>query len=204
MISIFYAEQEKERIEKEKRLKARKKANEEELMRLGITEEEFQEQERKNKIQKEKKRKKDRKKEGFIIALGLAVFIIIYVVIAASTHSTIMAGIFGFVVGLLILIYIPFLLGWVIEKCLNRKIEFNGWLVFLSVIFSGVLGFFTATGIYGALTYEYGDEDIVYITSDGYCYHKDEDCFEIKGHSIRATKYGSVKNRKRSCEICCK
>ena len=80
MISIFYAEQEKERIEKEKRLKARKKANEEELMRLGITEEEFQEQERKNKIQKEKKRKKDRKKEGFIIALGLAVFIIISLV----------------------------------------------------------------------------------------------------------------------------
>ena len=61
MISIFYAEQEKERIEKEKRLKARKKAHEEELMRLGITEEEFQEQERKNKIQKEKNRKKDRK-----------------------------------------------------------------------------------------------------------------------------------------------
>ena len=204
MISIFYAEYEKERQEKEKLLKARKKAHEEELLRLGITEEEFQEKERERKLQEETARKKERRKENIIIILCLIAAIIVYSLIATATHSTIMVGIFGFIVGVLILIYIPFFLGWVIEKCLNKSVEFNGWLVFLSVIFSGTLGFFTATGIYGALTYEYGDERTVYITSDGYCYHRDKDCFELKGHSIRATRYGSVKNHKRPCEICSK
>lgn len=204
MISIFYADYERERLEQEKRIKARQKAHEEELMRLGITEEEFQARERKKRIQEEIQRKKDRRKEGVVIALCLAVIVVVYVLIAAATKSTIMAGIFGLVIGMLILIYIPFFLGWMVEKILKRNIEFNGWLVFLSVIFSGTLGFLTATGVYSALTYEYGDENIVYVTLDGYCYHKDRNCFEIKGHAICTKSYGSVKNHKRPCEICCR
>ena len=204
MLSIFYAEYEKERLEQEKRIKARQRAHEEELMRLNITEEEFQEQEREKKIQEEIQRKKERRKEGVIIASCLAVIVVVYILIAAATKNTVMAGIFGLVVGMLILIYVPFILGWMVEKILKRNIEFNGWLVFLSVIFSGVLGFFTATGSYSALTHEYGDESVVYITPDGYCYHQDKDCFEIKGHVVKARNYGSVKKNKRPCEICCK
>ena len=204
MISIFYADYEKERLEKERLLKARKKAHEEELIKLGITEEEFQEQERKRKEQEEIDRKKENKKVAIIISLFFVFAIIVYVLITAVTHSSIMAGLFGFVVGMLILIYIPFFLGWVIEKSLKKSIEFNGWLVLLSIIFSGTLGLFTATGIYNAMIYEYGDESIVYVTPEGYCYHRDKDCFEIKGHVVRARSYGSVKNHKRPCEVCSK
>ena len=203
MISIFKDEDIYNRPSPQ-RLDELKRKHEEELKSLGITEEEFQERER---IRKEKEaalRKKEQRKTNIIIVCIFSLVCFVYITITVFTHNSIMAGILALVVGVLILIYLPFLLGYLIELFLQKKIEFNGWLVLASIVMSGVFGLYVGNSVYNACIYEYGDDDIVYITNEGYCYHKDPCCFELTGHNKRSVRYGSIKNRKRACEICCR
>ena len=146
--------------------------------------------------------KKERRKTNFIIISIFTLICITYISITVSTHSSIMAGILALIIGVLILIYLPFFLGYLIELFLHKKIVFNGWLVFVSVIVSGALGLFIGSTTYKACIYEYGDDNIVYVTDEGYCYHKDPNCFELTGHHKRSVRFGSIKNQKRACEIC--
>ena len=184
------------------RLSKIKKEHEEILKSLGITEEEFQIREKERKEKEAALHRKESIKTDFIIISIFILICIAYISITVYTHNSIMAGILALIVGVLILIYLPFLLGYLIELFLHKKIVFNGWLVFVSVIVSGALGLFIGSTTYKACIYEYGDDNIVYVTDEGYCYHKDPNCFELTGHHKRSVRFGSVKNHKRACEIC--
>jgi len=202
MMHIFDSMFEEQRLEEEKRKKAYRKKHEEMLLELGITEEEWQLREKRRK-EEEAKRKKENRKNNILAAIVIAAIFAILILIAVLTHNTIISGILGFVVGFLILVYLPFLLGYIVEFIMRRKIEFSNWAFFGSIIFSGFLGIVVGSNLYSACIYEYGDDKIVYITPEGYCYHESRSCFELTGHKTIGVRFGSIKNNKRACEICC-
>jgi len=86
----------------------------------------------------------------------------------------------------------------------NRKNKVKGIVgfIFLALIILAPTLIFGSMFLYK--TFRPVDDIQVYVTYDGYCYHKDRNCFELKGHNVRGVNLDDVKNQKRPCDICCK
>lgn len=176
------------------------------LKELNITEEEYQlrvkkRKEEADKIYKEKeKEKKDRIRNAIIIG---AIFLLLFA-IAYITHWGPIAMLVGLLVGFFLGVFVSvFLLDYL------AKIKIFSWLDKVSdaiyVVFpllGIVIGFCCFVGTYKFLTYEEGDDQVVYITPHGYRYHIDKDCSHIEGHKIIKTTFGNIKQNMKPCETC--
>ena len=174
------------------------------LKKLNITEEEYQLREKKRKEEEYLINKGKKKKERIRSVIFLGTIFLLLFAIAYFTHWGPVAMFVGFILGFFLWAFISFyLIDYIV------KIKIFSWLdkasdakYYVFLLLGIVIGWYAFKGTYKFLTWEEGDDQVVYITPHGYKYHTDKECSHIKGHIIFRTTLGDIKGSKSPCKTC--